>query len=174
MPYSRLFIFVEGPDDLRFFERVVRPALQNAYDLVEVRPYAQWKCEKLEAFIRSIEGMGANYLLATDGDDAPCVSEKKRRVQTRYRGIDPQRILVVVSEIEGWYLAGLDNSAAKGMGMAAANSTDELTKEEFLRMMPSKFDSRIDWMNEILQRFSPSAACKRNRSWAYFAEKYAL
>ena len=168
MAYRRLFIFVEGPDDLRFFEGIVKPRFEGEYDWVEVSSYAELKPVKVDAFIRSIEAMGADYLLAADMDDSPCITERKNRIRSRYQAVMLNNIIVVVREIECWYLSGLDERSCKKLGMKVLGSTDALTKEEFLDLKPKKYDSRIDWMRDILQAFSVDTAIERNRSIRYF------
>ena len=49
-------------------------------------------------------------------------------------------------------------------------STDELTKEDFNRLIPRRFDSRIDFMFEILKSFSIETAARRNNSFDFFVE----
>ncbi|MDI6767583.1 MAG: hypothetical protein QME52_12240, partial [Bacteroidota bacterium] len=50
--------------------------------------------------------------------------------------------------------------------------TDDTTKEQFNRLIPEKYDSRIDFMSEILNNFSFKTAKRKNRSFKYFIEKY--
>ena len=37
---KRLFIMVEGEDDVRFFGRLIKPLIAHRYDSVEIIPYA--------------------------------------------------------------------------------------------------------------------------------------
>lgn len=46
MEYKRLFIWVEGPDDVRFFERIIKPRFGDKYDFVQIIPYATMKGKK--------------------------------------------------------------------------------------------------------------------------------
>ena len=62
MPYTRLFLLVEGDDDQSFVERVVIPKLSSWCNSVQAWRYAQRKAEKVNAFLRSIKSMGAEYL----------------------------------------------------------------------------------------------------------------
>jgi hypothetical protein len=76
MPYTRLFLLVEGDDDPRFVERVVIPKLGSCYDFVQAWKYAQRKAEKVNAFLRSINSMGADYLFLGDLNAHPCFPRK--------------------------------------------------------------------------------------------------
>jgi hypothetical protein len=52
--------------------------------------------------------------------------------------------------------------------------TDDLTKEDFNRLIPKNYDSRIDFMFEILKYFSIDSARKKNHSFRFFVERYHL
>ena len=45
MQYKKLFIWVEGSDDERFVNKIIKPSLEQKYDMVKVRKYAEWKKE---------------------------------------------------------------------------------------------------------------------------------
>jgi len=64
-PYKLLFIFVEGNDDERFFNRILSPKLQEKYDTVMIIKYATMEKEKVNEFIKSIKAMGAEYIYVT-------------------------------------------------------------------------------------------------------------
>ena len=97
---------------------------------------------------------------------------KKQKIQGKLRNIDKTRIIVVIREIESWYLAGLDGINCRKLGVRPFNITDNITKEQFNNMLPEKFDSRIDFMLEILKCFSIDKAKEKNRSLKYFLEKH--
>jgi hypothetical protein len=77
-------------------------------------------------------------------------------------------------EIESWYYAGLPDDALQKFGLPSLPSTDGLTKEDFNALIPSSFDSRIDFMFEILKSFSPATAARHNSSFQFFFERYHL
>ena len=77
MGYKRLFIWVEGDDDERFFEKIIEPKLRNKYDFVETRRYASLKKEKRDNFLKSIKAMGADYIYVIDINNSPSVTAKK-------------------------------------------------------------------------------------------------
>ncbi|RKX71298.1 hypothetical protein DRP53_02060 [candidate division WOR-3 bacterium] len=111
--YRQLFIWVEGEDDERFFAHILKPKLQKKYDRVEIRKYARMKKEKVDRFLRSIQSMGADFLYVVDIDKSPCVRARKQEVMRVLRSLKMEKIVVVRSEIEGWYLAGLDESVLR-------------------------------------------------------------
>jgi hypothetical protein len=170
--YKRLYIWVEGDDDVRFFERIIKPKFVEKYNSVEVRPYAGRKKEYIDNFIKSIKAMNNDYIYVRDINDSPCVSDKKQKIQGKLKNIDKHRIIVVIQEIESWYLAGLDGESSGKLGIRLFNVTDTITKEQFNDMFSKKFASRIDFMIEILKCFSIEKAREKNRSFRYFIEKY--
>ena len=173
MPYRCLYVWVEGVHDTRFFRRVVQPLIGDLYDWMEVIQYAeeekQWKRSYLHS-IRSIPG--ASYVYVTDINAAPCVTAKKERVRGRVRHVDADRVMVVVPEIEGWYLAGLNAEHSARLGIDEPGSTDQITKEDFKELRPRGFDSNRLFMLEVLSCFSVETARAKNRSFDYFCRKF--
>lgn len=180
-----LFIWVEGDDDERFFERVIKSHFDTEYDYVKIISYEgdrykeEKKKEKITSFFKAITSMKksvgytADYLFVTDLDTTPCATRKKQEIKEILKGIDEKRILVVKNEIEGWYIAGLNDRDSKKLGVKCFHSTNKLTKEAFNKIMPRRFaSSRIDFMQEILNCFCLETAKKKNESFKYFIGKY--
>jgi hypothetical protein len=172
MSYKQLFIFVEGPDDERFFERIVKPKFEEKYDVVRIWRYANVTDKKVYNFLKSVKGMGAEYILVTDIDNAPCVTARKDEVKKRVKNIDIGRIIVVIKEIEAWYLAGLDSTECRKLKIRDLENTNGVTKEEFRALIPKKFNSQIDFILEALKLFSVEIAKQKNTSFRYFFERY--
>ena len=170
----KLFVWVEGASDARFFEAVLRPFLENKYNSVEVRTYATLKKTKVVNILRGIREAGNDYILVADIDQERCVTAKKEVLVKRFCNLNPRRIRVVVKEIESWYLAGLDDNVSSFLGLPVFSATDTVTKEDFNELIPEKFDSRIDFMMEMLKYFLPGVAVGKNRSFAYFIHKHHL
>jgi hypothetical protein len=157
---------------MRFFEQVIKPRFQEKYDWVEVRAYANQTAEYLTKFIKSINAMKADYIFAADINSAPCVTARKEKPHKIFKNLDIDKTLIVIQEIEGWYLAGLDDLSCQKLGPPAFGTTNSLTKEQFDSLMPKKFTSRIDFIAEILKQFSASIATHKNQSFGYFIKKY--
>ncbi len=171
--YRRLFIFVEGNDDERFIRYVIEPEFMKKYDYVRIIKYAQEKKDKLCNLIKSIKSMGADYLFFADINDAPCITGKKSKIIKSCKEISPNRVLIVIREIEGWYLAGLSDEDCIKLKIKCFSNTDNITKEEFNKLIPKKFSySRINFLIEILNHFSIDEARRKNRSFEYFYNKY--
>ena len=173
MAYRILFIWVEGGDDRRFFDAIIKPALERKFNLVEVRTYANLKREKVNNYVRSIKAMSAEYIFVTDINDAPCITYRKQAKQDEFTSIDKDKVIVVIKEIESWYLAGLDDVCSSRCGIPPCNTTDTITKEQFNSLIPRKFAaSRIDFLREILKYFQVEIAKQKNKSFRYFLEKH--
>ncbi len=172
-----LYIFVEGDDDARFFERILVPLLARKNKIAKVIKYAQ-KPDKLAwvgKYAKSIEAQGADWVVVTDLDRAPCATARKEQISAALKrvGVKLPRVAVVVKMIESWYVAGLTKEAWKELGIRGRMPrSDSVGKEQFNRLIPSRFDSRIDFMLEVLKRFTTEEAKKKNRSFGYWLEKY--
>jgi len=118
--------------------------------------------------------MNDEYLLFTDIDNEPGVKAKKHILMERFDALDTSHIVVVIREIESWYLAGLDDAAELELSLPHHPSTDSLSKEYFNSHIPRRFVSRIAFMVEILARFSIAVACRKNQSFRYFVTRYRL
>jgi hypothetical protein len=170
----RLFIMVEGGDDVRFFGRIIKPLFSGRYESVEIIPYASIKREKINKFLKSIRMMNNDYIFVSDIDVERSVRDKKQILYHWFASIDGNSIVIVIKEIESWYLAGIPPETARQMGMRPIPATDEVTKEDFNHLIPEMFDSRIDFMFEILKFFSLEHAQQKNRSFHFFVRHYHL
>ena len=188
MAYRILYVLLEGDDDVRFFEEVIKPICAEQYDHVHLWSYSQQKKEKVNDFLNSIRAMQtdglADSLLVADLDQSPCVTHRKMRILSTFRTLErnvgavasfhsPTEVLIVCKEIESWYLAGLSDAGCKRIGISTSFSdTDHITKEQFDEIMPSGFKTRIAFMEAILQSFDLETARAKNRSFQYFMRKY--
>ena len=190
MTYRTLYILVEGGDDARFFERVVRPMFEDEFGHVQLWQYSQQEKEKVNKFldsIRAMQGVGiADLIILADLDESPCVTDRKERIPSGFRSLSAgqspgqptgpfssTRILIVCREIESWYLAGLNDEECKRLGLTTTiDNTDRISKEQFLDLMPDRFDSKSEFMLEILRVFDHETARSKNSSFRYFMQKY--
>lgn len=171
---TRIFLLVEGEDDVRFFGRIIKPLFIGRYDSVEIIPYASIKRTKVDNFLKSIRLMNNDYIVVADIDAENSVRDKKRVLSSYFSHIEGGSIIVVIKEIESWYYAGLSGDSARILNSPDLLSTDELTKEDFNRLIPLNYDSRIDFMFEILKYFSIDSAVQKNQSFRFFVERYHL
>ena len=171
-PYRLLYILVEGVDDERFFSQIVKPLLEGSYDTVKIFSYAQKTKKKVKDFLRSIRKQGAQFLIVADIDENRCVTQKKKGIVRQFGRIPNQNMVVVIKEIESWYLAGIDADNARKLNIRIPGSTDQISKDDFDRLIPRTFDSRIDFMIELLKCYSLRVAKHKNESFKYFHAKH--
>jgi hypothetical protein len=166
----RMFIWVEGPDDSRFVESTLKVAAASHYDDIRVVQYSRLRKDKVDQYITAIRAMKtADYLFLGDMDLRASIEEAKQALLMKFKALEGSKIVIVGSEIESWYLAGLDQELARTHGLNIPLRTDNVSKEQFNTLIPSSFSSRIDWMIEILARFSVYSARSRNSTFEHFA-----
>jgi len=116
--------------------------------------------------------MGAEYFFLADINSCFCFPEKEQGLLERFTELEGARVIIVVKEVEGWYMAGVPDNNQRGARVPA--DTSDLTKEQFNAAIPKVFDSRIDCMIEILKLFDVNTAAGRNPSFQYFARRCGL
>ncbi len=172
MKLSKLYIFVEGNDDERFFKHVIVPLMYKKYNDVEIFKYAQWKKEKVNNFINSIKTLQFDYIFTADLDDEPSVGSKKKRVHYSFANVDDKRISIVIHEIESWYIAGFPDDMLLAMKLPEIVDSESITKEDFNQLYHQISRSRIDFMRELLKNYSIKTASEKNSSFKHFVETY--
>ena len=125
--------------------------------------------------IKSFEADDGICIGVADMDSAICVSGRKQEKQREeFKSLDKDRIVIVVKEIEAWYLAGLDDRTCRELGIDTFDTTDNVTKSKFdnLWSKSKKFNSDVDFMQEILRYFDIETAKRKNKSFEYFVRKH--
>jgi hypothetical protein len=125
-------------------------------------------------FLKSVRQMKNDYIFVADIDTERSVRDKKQILYYHFSNIEGGSIIVVIKEIESWYYAGLSSESAVKLEVPEISFTNELTKEGFNRLIPRKYDSRIDFMFEILKYFSIDSARMKNHSFRFFVDRYHL
>ena len=172
MALGKLYLLVEGDDDERLVN-IFKPILLRRYNSVILWKYAQEKKSKIKSFVRSIIALKDDFIFLGDINNTPCVTEKKNDIVRKYSSIiNNKKIVVVIKEIESWYLAGLSDEIAKKIVKHTFKTTNTITKEQFDNLIPKKYQSRIDFMMEILKFFSFDISKRKNDSFNYFANNF--
>ncbi len=165
---------MEGNDDELFFKKIVVPFFLNQYNDVEIFKYAQWKRTKVELFLQSIITLNYDYIFTADIDLVETPKLKKKIIRERFDNVQFNKIMIVIKEIESWYLAGLTNKDSTELKLSIPETTNEITKEDFNAICHTTFHSRIDFMYELLKVFDAFTAQNRNESFKYFMDEYDL
>jgi hypothetical protein len=170
MGYRRLFLFLEGEDDRRFFEAVLIPLFESQYDHILPVLVSRLRKESVLEWLRSAESMG-DYIFVRDLDLFPCVTAVKEALQKVYPRLRPARIQVVKAEIESWYCAGLKPEEREWLTakVAILPDTEEVTKEQIASALKG---DRVDALTGMLKRYDLQLAARRNGSLRYFLTKH--
>ena len=175
MSYSEIWLFFEGRDDERFLERLVVPSLEREYTCVILYPYAQKKRQNVVKFLTNLQRRGIDYIFFRDMNSCPCATKSKDELHAKYTVLDLNRVVVVISAIEGWYLAGLGPDEADQLKASVPSRTDNIGHAEFDRIVPEHYErSRIPFMRDIIDVFAIDVARDNNPSFRYFTDKYDL
>ena len=157
------FIFVEGTDDERFINSILKE------ENVRIIKYAKEKKEHINNYIKSIKSMeNCDYIVVCD-IDLKTISQKKDNILLQFPACEREKIIVSIAEIESWYIAGVDEITSKLMKIKYIHCTENITKEKFDQMIPKKMD-RINFMIEILKKFNLEEAILRNNSLKVFVD----
>jgi len=166
----KFFIFVEGSNDTKFFKKILKNFDSDFFEIIKIIEWASKTNEEINNFLKTISQVANfDYLFFADMDDFPCITSKKTKLKERYSEIDIQKILIVIKEIESWYLAGLDKNSSKKLSIKHQKETNNITKEMFEELKPNK----ILYL-DILEYFSIETAIQKNNSFKYFKESFDI
>lgn len=169
-----IYLLVEGINDARFVNRIVKPMLKSKFDSVKTYEYQQNPKDDVTKLIKAISSMNNDYVFFADINRKKCVCQKKEEIRGIYGIVDEEKIIIVKKSIESWYYAGLNEEQCKKLEIDVKDQTETIGKKELKRMKPQKFESWLDFLLEIIKRYSIQIAIKKNNSFRYFIEKYAL
>lgn len=175
MTQPDLYILVEGDDDKRFFEsQRIKGYFERRYNTIHVVKYREIRLDRLERFFEGIRAMEAEYIFVHDLDKASCFPRAIIEVRREYKSLalNPERILIVIREIEGWYLAGASGEFCDKHDVPNLASTEDVTKRQFEDLIEGKFLSRVIAMVEMLRSFSLELATVKNGSIAHFRRSF--
>ena len=89
-----IHVFLEGEDDERFLNKIIKPELLKKYSKVKVFKYAQTTRPILEKFVTILKNSHATYIFFSDMDRATCYTKRKDMVKSKtVKNIDSTRII---------------------------------------------------------------------------------
>ncbi len=189
MSYVRFLTFVEGYTDELLLKHVLAHLLNSLPECTGIHYdfkfiwYASKKPDDTNKYIRSLTSMMnqillIDYLLISDINSFPCITAKKQALQNRFPALRKHKIIIVIKEIESWYMAGIPSNFAEKWGIKPhiLSSTDDINKEEFLEIMENvddfkKLKSHVEIYQAIIEVFDIEIALSRNESFRYFYNK---
>ncbi len=174
MEYNPLFLLVEGSNDKLLFDHVVKPRLDDRYSVVIVKTTAT-NLPEVNRLVKMLNHQSYGYWKINDLDESPCITQKKVSVQGKHPEIPVNNILIVRTEIESWYAAGLNSEACARLKVNFSKPPDNMTKEDFEACIPSRYNnSKIAFMQDILRHYSFDGARARSTSFNYCMDKLDL
>lgn len=172
---STLFLFVEGNDDERFFEKIILPLLKKRYFHIKIIKHGKRKKNKINSYFGTcVKNKLYDCLFIVDMNHSSCFTKRKEKEMKKFSNLDKKYIFIVVKEIESWYLAGLDHKASNNLKIKYFHHTNNIDKEKFNSIIPKHYESRSRFMKEILENFSIEIAMQKNDSFRYFITKLNL
>ncbi len=181
MKYKKLYIYVEGKDDNKFFASIIKPLFEaQDYAKVEIVEYSGTSKSALKNDLDNIRSTkNCDYLFVCDMDakNKKAKNELQRKEQARkerYKSLDDEKIIIVKEEIESWYLAGISSENFEIFNIKPFSDTEHIDKAQFQAIMPKIFDLKADFMQAILDDYDLPNASNRNTSLHYFVTTYSL
>ncbi len=172
MGYKQLILFVEGKSDKLLLEDKITPLLERKYDHIGTWEYARVPKTKIADYLDKVKKSGSDFLFVADLNGNPCVGRRKEKLTEIYPFLKGESIQIVVTVIEGWYLAGLDNDGCKELRIECLKTTDKVSEGQFDDIRKTTKMKDIDFRTEILKLFNTETAVTKNKSFAYFYDKY--
>lgn len=167
---KNLIIFIEGPNDKRFFESIVRPKIETQFDCIQFYEYATKTVKQTKNFIKAINKLSYKYIFVKDFDSSVCITQRKQQVLDKYCDCDKSLIQVVKIEIESWYAAGINKRSYKKLRIREFKDCNNVCKNVFEQHLPPKSIVQ-DKMIDILENYDLTFARKNNNSLDYFFQK---
>ena len=172
MPF-KLFLFLEGTDDVRFFTHILFPLFRHKYsNRIKPVKYAEMKPSSRERMITAIKKSGADFVYVQDLHSSKCVTASRQKIMLELNEvISEDDIAVVIKEIECWYLCGLNQNCCRKLTGKVLEDTHTFTKNRFNRLIPRGMP-RSEFMLKILEKYDVKTGKINNASFKYFIEKW--
>ena len=120
---------------------------------------------KFKNFIEVIHELDADYFLIGDKDNEETIEIAIETILNRTDNIaHKENVIVVIKEIESWYLAGLSEYLTSKFNITInLSNTEVFSKEDFYDIRPANLS--IFWfMSIILEKYDLIKAFGRNNS----------
>lgn len=164
-----IYVILEGLDDRRFFDNVLRPYFDGHYGNMYAWEYSSKPKEKIKNFVNTIRSRGLPLIFLADNDENQD-GAKIDKILTKYPFLKSEDIFVVVKEIESWYIAGVNEDFEFLLKQSLPRETDDICKERFRSFF--KDVPRSELMISILENYNLELARSKNSSLHHFLESY--
>lgn len=161
------FLFVEGYYD-EVFVKKISEKLQIKCEIKIVK-YAMTQDAKVSSYLQSIISQKIQFLFIADRDidHYKTTVDREKELYRRYPCLNSSNHILVIPEIEGWYIAGLNQKSVKKLKLKNLPLPDECTKEKFIATLPSQQDG-TPIRNDMLKLYDIHFAETRSSSFRKF------
>ena len=161
------YLFVEGYYD-EIFVKKISEQLQIKCEIKIVK-YAEMQDAKVSRYLQSLISQKIHFLFIADRDidHYKSIVDREKELYRRYPFLNSSNHILVIPEIEGWYIAGLDQRSVKKLKLKNLPPPDDCTKEKFIATLPSQLDG-TPIRNDILDLYDIHFAETRSSSFRKF------
>ena len=175
MPFcERIGIFLEGNDDKRFFEKILESFFNSKfpnYIFHKIR-HSEKADDKIIQYINSFREEECKVIFFKDYDKSPCYTEILERTIQCFEQLEQNEIFIVRKSIEGWYLAGVNETFLRDKGVNEHfEDTENISKHRFKALFP-RGTTISTLMIEILEDYDIRTAIEKNSSLKRLVEKF--
>ena len=163
---EELYIFVEGPTDSLFINKVFDETLLkicNRYILVE---YANRENKKIKNYIETIKKVpNWDYIFISDQDGK---IDKKDKILLKFKNLEEYKVFISIYEIESWIIAGISEKTIKKHKINfSCFDTSNITKEIFNNIIPKRMN-KLEFISYVLSDYNLKSAINLNKSLNIF------
>jgi hypothetical protein len=185
-----LHVFVEGIYDIKFFKDFIEKSdclpisikqpdgSSIDYNEIVYYKYRDLSKNEIVEALKTIKEQNTDYIVITDKDFKD-KQQRKNEVVKPY-SFDVNKTWLVSNVIEGWYLAGFNDSFCNRGDVRIkykGSNTEKISKPEFKRIARKIRKTEVQLINFLSIRkseFSFEEAKKRNQSLAKFYNHFRL
>jgi len=167
---------VEGTTDKTFAETVIRPLIEARYERIIVSEMSRVEKDVRKKLIYEFERFSSTVVILVDGNGRPCITASKNHARQAFGGYPVDDLVVVVeSEIESYYLAGLSAEGAQQVSVTVSDKTSSVSKENLRKLMKCEHATPfLPLLYTLLEYFDVRLARQRNRSFDYLCTRLGI
>ncbi len=161
------YLFVEGYYD-EVFVKTISKQLQIKCAITIVK-YSSMPDAKVVDYLSSLISQKIQFLLIADRDISQynSINDRENELIRRYKHVNSGNYVLANPEIEGWYIAGLNNESAKKLKLKNLPLPDDCTKEKFIATLPYRHDE-TPIRTDMLELYDINFAKTRSSSFRKF------
>jgi hypothetical protein len=161
------YLFVEGYYD-EIFVKKISEKLQVESE-IKIVQYSRMRDPKVVDYLSSLISQKIHFLLIADRDIAQynSINDRENELIRRYKHVNSGNYVLAIPEIEGWYVAGLNDKSIKKLKLKNFPLPDDCTKEKFIAALPFQQDG-TPIRNEMLELYDIHYAEARSSSFRKF------